>query len=544
VKGLVIVAPYDITEWVNANIVNDTGKFNPRASRLDWWKGKELILQSIYDLTEFLDEEVSLSVRFYCVINAITEHPVCKVCNNHVKFSRQRKEFSDYCSNKCIGKDPDVIERKNQTSIDNNGYVANFSSKQHKGKTKLTCLEKHGDENYNNPDKNKETCLEKYGKESFTQTDQYNKQVKETCLERYDNEHWMKTDEYREMFSVDNWRYSGWREKKDEITQDYIENKMSISEVGEKYCISKSHIYKIIRYFGLPTNLPQNKTEKAQCYVSLAENEVADYIATIYSGTIERSKRNLIWPQEVDIFLPDLNIAIEYNGTYWHSDLFKGRTYHKNKKQKLRDIGVNLISIYEFWWKDEIKQKIVKEKLQHIIGGTDERIYARKTTLKEISYKEISEFCDEFHIQGSRKTSLNYGLFDDNNELVSVMGLSKYKGGTEIVRYATSKSVVGGFSKMLSRCTGEIYSYLLLDFSSYTSNVYEKTGFLLIKETPPSFHYIKNGVVLSRLQTMKHKLCKVLDKFDDSISAHDNMTNEGWLRVWNCGSLQYKLIKD
>ena len=45
--------------------------------------------------------------------------------------------------------------------------------------------------------------------------------------------------------------------------------------------------------------------------------------------------------QEIDIYIPELNIGIEFNGLYWHCELFKNENYHLEKtinceKQKIK----------------------------------------------------------------------------------------------------------------------------------------------------------------------------------------------------------------
>ena len=65
--------------------------------------------------------------------------------------------------------------------------------------------------------------------------------------------------------------------------------------------------------------------------------------------------RNIIAPLEIDIFIPSKNIAIEYDGLYWHSsNKFSGRTiekkYHLNKTEQCLKKGIKLIHIFENEW--------------------------------------------------------------------------------------------------------------------------------------------------------------------------------------------------
>jgi hypothetical protein len=53
---------------------------------------------------------------------------------------------------------------------------------------------------------------------------------------------------------------------------------------------------------------------------SRAEDEICEFIKTFYNDKILQNERFVIGNKELDIYLPNLNKAIEYNGTVWHAD--------------------------------------------------------------------------------------------------------------------------------------------------------------------------------------------------------------------------------
>ena len=57
-----------------------------------------------------------------------------------------------------------------------------------------------------------------------------------------------------------------------------------------------------------------------------------------------RVKTKYILPdgKEIDIYLPDEKVGIEYNGLYWHSEKFKDINYHYDKYKFFKDNGINL----------------------------------------------------------------------------------------------------------------------------------------------------------------------------------------------------------
>ncbi len=95
--------------------------------------------------------------------------------------------------------------------------------------------------------------------------------------------------------------------------------------------------------------------------VSIGEKEIANYIKSIYDGKIiENDRTQIINPKtgnylELDIFLPELNKAIEYNGKYWHT------TYKDNLKLKLSiEKNIDLLIIEDEKWRKNKDYNIIK----------------------------------------------------------------------------------------------------------------------------------------------------------------------------------------
>lgn len=80
------------------------------------------------------------------------------------------------------------------------------------------------------------------------------------------------------------------------------------------------------------------------------EREIADYVSTFYNGKSIKNSRDIIPPLELDLYYPEKNIAIEFNGDYWHSSEFKPKDYHYNKFITCKNVGIILVSIFEVEW--------------------------------------------------------------------------------------------------------------------------------------------------------------------------------------------------
>lgn len=62
----------------------------------------------------------------------------------------------------------------------------------------------------------------------------------------------------------------------------------------------------------------------------------------------------MIHPYELDIYLPDEEIAIEYCGLFWHCELKQPKkSYHSTKLQKCNEKGIRLITVFENEWRED-----------------------------------------------------------------------------------------------------------------------------------------------------------------------------------------------
>jgi hypothetical protein len=287
-----------------------------------------------------------------------------------------------------------------------------------------------------------------------------------------------------------------------------------------------------------------------QCYVknhgSKPEKEIYDFIKSLGINVIHnkyfiKGKEKY----ELDIYLPDYNFGIEFDGLYWHSDLFKSSDYHINKTNFFKDIfNIDIIHIFENEW--ENSKNIVQSILRNRLNKSENRYYARKCKIDVVNDKDYKLFCRKYHLQGWRPANYVYGLYNDNNELIQIMafGLSRYNKNYdyEIIRSATifNTAVVGGFSKLLNyaltRIRGKIISYV--DLRYFTGSGYLKSDFIYLGNSQPNYYYyLRNDYRLySRLKFQKHKLKNILELYDENLSEYENMINNDYFRIFDCGN--------
>jgi len=211
---------------------------------------------------------------------------------------------------------------------------------------------------------------------------------------------------------------------------------------------------------------------------------------------------------ELDIYIPKLNIAIEFNGVYWHSEVFKNKDYHINKTKICKSSGIELLHIWEDDWKN--KRPIIESMILNKIGITPNKIWARNCEIREINDVKISrEFLNENHIQGYSNSKFKIGLYH-KNELISIMTFSKKRKNMELVRFCSklNTNVVGGSSRLFKYFIRK-YNYdnviSYSDISFFSGGMYEKLGFTLDGSTPPNYWWVVDYTRKHRFNFNKKK---------------------------------------
>lgn len=301
--------------------------------------------------------------------------------------------------------------------------------------------------------------------------------------------------------------------------------------------------HKSVQFAG---NILYKNTGCPQCQAlsqtSLLELELKSFIESNYKGWTIYNDRTILGGQELDIVLPDLGLAIEFNGTYWHSEEKVGKTYHLDKTNNVERIGFKLLHVYDYYW--TLKQSIVKSRILAQLGVLD-KIYARKTTVVEISAQRANLFFEANHLQGKVNSSINLAL-EHGGELVACMSFSKPRFNKnycyELTRYANrlNTTVVGGAGKLFAnRPQGSIITYA--DRSYSQGDLYSRLGFRLEGATGPGYAWYKKSSRISRYRCQKHVLERLGLEYDPLLSEVENMRANGYHRVYDSGNLIYTL---
>lgn len=276
---------------------------------------------------------------------------------------------------------------------------------------------------------------------------------------------------------------------------------------------------------------------------SAGEYEVKQFFKAITN--IEENSRKIIAPYELDIFIPKYNIAVEYNGAFWHSEQNgKNKNYHIEKQILAEKSGIKLIQLFDFEWNN--RQDQIKGYFHYLLDINIKTIFARKTTVQQISKTQSAEFLDKNHIQGNVNSSINFGLFH-GDELVSVITLGKCrftkKYDYEILRFCNKMDVkiIGGLSKLISHIKNNLEFNTIVSYTHrrlFDGNSFLKSGFKLSHKTEPGYFWANqhSHEILSRYKTQKHKL-------NTTLTESEFMVSKGYVKVWDCGQLVFVLEK-
>jgi len=490
-----------------------------------------------YKTKEIQDKYKSTCLKKYNVDNV-----------SKLKETKQKIELTclDRYHVKNISQNIEIRNKVNQTNLRKYGNICSLQGEYIKVKTKQTWLKKYGFVHFSKSEiikeKKKITCLKKYSVNNPFKSKQIREKYIRTCNFKYNTNHPKQSKLYKNKYKIDfyNKLINSGRLKNIVIPNFALKEYINVENEYSWICLKCNSIFE--------DNLDNGKIPRCpKCFpplngTSKSEQEVTNFIKEVTTD-IEVHNRTILNGKELDIFIPSHNLAIEFNGLYWHSEIGGCTTpnYHLNKTLQCQEKGVQLIHIFEDEWieKPEIVKSIIKAKLGLIIN----KIPARKCIIQLVSNEEAFEFLDTNHLQGFINGT-HIGLFF-NGELVSVLtyGKSRFNKNyeTEIYRFCNKNNLIvqGALSKLIKQIkSNSILTYV--DRRYGTGFGYLKTGFKLINSSTPNYFYTKDYQHReSRIQYQKSKLKDKLEIFDENLTEWQNMQLNNYDRIWDCGNLVY-----
>ena len=269
---------------------------------------------------------------------------------------------------------------------------------------------------------------------------------------------------------------------------------------------------------------------------SIPEKEISEFIKNFVGVNFMQNSKSIIHPLELDIFIPSKKFAIEFNGLYWHSDLYKESDYHIVKRQKCKEKEITLIQINEDEW--SFKKDIVKSILLSKLDKNNVSYFARKLELKTVTTSDASSFLEENHLMGKFKAAKNIGLYN-KEELVCLMSYKKYKDGIDISRFCNKINTItiGGLSKLLKyieKNENPRFIQSFVDLRYGTGDSLLKLGFKLEGITP--------GWKWTDTESSYNRLYCRANMDERKLTEKQHAEELGLVKIYDAG--QAKFVKD
>jgi len=450
----------------------------------------------------------NFSEKIYVIINNLQSPPKCCICGATVDFENFIVGYNKTCSSKCASVEPSRKKKIADTNMKRYGSASPQGSAAVRKKTESTLLSRYGVTNAGKLVNTKVLFKERFA--DILMSDPH------------------RCGNCTPMFSKEDYVRDGKRGK----------YPFKCKECGHEF----------ITYL-INGHIPECPHCKDPTWRSQLEDVIASKIKEKYAGKIIINDRRALGGMEIDIWIPEKNVGIEINGDYFHSDLFKTKTYHLEKTELARRMGIRLIHAFEHELKDLKKFKKFMNKIMRMILPSSRKLNARKCSTARISPSVARTFLDKYHLQGADNSSIRIGLFSKNH-LVALMTFCRprfTKGYEwELSRFVTVSnfSVRGAAGKLLKEFERSISPNSLISYANLRwsdGDVYKKLGFSLIKTSPPNYVWVKGKTIISRYATQKHKLAKLLgDKFDASKTEEENMRDLNFYKLYDCGNLVFE----
>jgi hypothetical protein len=447
---------------------------------------------------------------------------------------------------------PELREKMKNTIREKYGVDNVFCIESVCEQSRQTSLEKYGAEYHQMCDEGKaarqQTCKEKYGASNALASKEIRKKIDDVLISRYGTKILAhinpdkRTATLQEKYGVPNIRQAHINPTSLALLDDpkwLVEQHHTLEKtlvtIADELCVDPKTVGMRLQKYNIAIK---------RFGTSTGERSLLEFLETLNTTIIPRT-RSIIPPYEIDAFLPDAKIAIEYCGLYWHSDIHPrmDRKYHVRKTDMCADHGIRLLTIYEDEWL--FKRDAVEQKIRSILHKeTATPIHARKCKTLGVSSSDLIPLYESNHIQGPGRGSICYALVHEGTIVAGMSFINHGKGKYELNRYASSVRIRGGFSKLLmafkrSNRWSTITSYADRRWSVGT--MYEQNGFTFDGNTQPSYWYLSPNKLtrIHRSHFRKEKLTTRLSAYDPTLTEFENCDNNGVLRIWDCGLKRY-----
>lgn len=452
---------------------------------------------------------------------------------------------------------PEVIHKRELTNLERFGSIDVLSNPEIRNKAKQTMIKNHG---VDSPMKSEEirnkaynTNLERYGYRTYFESEDNRIKSQQKLLIKYGvtsypkSREW-KLDKMKNPEKIDNWikfleNPRAWLESYETTPNVHmLESDLGVSGGTIMHWISYYKLNDLVKYT-----------------LSSIEDNIVELIHSIdESIEVNRHNRKMIPKSEIDIVLPEYNVALEIDPTVTHNSSIndpwggrpKSENYHKLKTDKCRELGYTLYHIFGYELTN--RMDFVESTIRNLINKPKHIVDIKSCSIIELDKNTSDDFICKNSIDPVVKASVRYGVIF-NNELMTVMTFgklhkSKYiedaEGSWEILNMCTkiNTKVIDGYYTILNKFIdghNPIHVLASSDRSYSSVKEYESIGFSHIDITKPRCIWIDSNTDIPyyEYETRKCNIQKLLDgiEIDKSKTERELLEENGFVMVFDSG---------
>ena len=312
-----------------------------------------------------------------------------------------------------------------------------------------------------------------------------------------------------------------------------------------------------------PHNVLRGANPCPKCNHTKSSGEAAVAALLAAMTLVEQRNRTVLKPRELDIYVPEKKLAVEYCGEFWHSHGDKAsekrdKLKHFQKYTACKAAGIRLITLYESEWLTH--NYAVRRLLRNAVGRTRGKLMARKCELRKATTAEARSFYDKYHPQGGNGYGEHYALFWKGKMVACmrfVLGANDRGAGAAnrvwtLGRYATRITVAGAASRLFKAFVEEHNPPVVKSFSDnrfFEGGMYAQLGFVLEEEVAPDYQvwhpklglrpkpHFQRRLIPARIQELGADV--VFDPGTDTRTEAEITYELGARRIYDCGKKRW-----
>jgi len=470
----------------------------------------------------------------------VKQHKTQQYCNNKCRHEHRKKQSNTiricptcktefhtktflpnkYCSLKCVHKSKDVHEKMKETCLKKYGVDNVFKSDWFKDHNQQQNLKRHGVLFNGQVKETKEKISKTVANHSTEFKQAIKNKVANTNLNKYGVKNVSQIADVKYKISKHKLSISY-----DKLISKFehvslLFNKSEYYGFGHNYdfkCNSCNTMFNLkLHGWSTPTCI---KCNPSSISASKAESELIKYIISINQNIkISSNNNNILYPKEIDIWLPEYKTGIEFNGLYWHStNRHDNPNYHINKTVAMNNMGNRLLHIFEDDW--NFKKIAVKNIIRNIISP--DNIEYSRIEIKTINESTLSEFMLLYglsqYIIADNNIGLMYGKI-----LIGIMSYNINKTDFNIIHIKTLYSphtVLPILIEYINKRTVNRIN-ITLDMSNSDVKLFTDNGFKIGNTYKPKEWFMHNYK-----QRIEHR-----DTLNDNINS-----------IFDCGYIELHL---